>query len=535
MNSNFPFSQKRKPLPIDSSFMRLTHAVLWLMTGLHFLLARVPGLSVDEAHYSLYGLYLDWSYFDHPPLVGWLNALVIHILGPHEWSLRLSAVLIWLWTAYLAIDLFEEIRARTCSPSQLSRPLLIWHLHPVAWVWLATPMAHILGIALIPDTLLMPLTLLVMRQTYRLTHQRTPPHKSMKPWLLLGLYLGLAGLSKYSAVFLAIGVAIIFIRAHGWIVWRQAGLWLAALVALLLISPVLVWNSQHQGLSLAYQFQHAHLATAPVFHGAWSSFTQVLSHLGHMGRFVLVSILVFGPGHVYVWWMRWGLPFGRWTWAFSGPLGLVLLYAGTQSGPLPHWWMPVFVAAVPVLAWRLSQVSQQPKGLGFYGVYGLYGIQLLVTGGLYWGMVSGGWRETPVKSFESGQSTTKPLPANPFADLHGWPEAAAQAVRLAQQHGVSTLAVSNWTLASRLAWYGRPWPVKVLAPDVNQFTLWFGPLQPHEKAIWVNFSAMPFPLPLGIAPAYWSRCEPQPGLSTQVSEPAGSGRVISHFDFFVCQ
>jgi hypothetical protein len=515
-----------------------THAVLWLVTVLHFLLASVPGLSVDEAHYGLYGLHFDWSYFDHPPLVGWLNALVIHVLGPDEWSLRLPAVLIWLWTAYLAIDLFEQVRVDTGT-----RPHSVLHLHPIVWVWLATPMTHVLGIALIPDTLLMPLTLLVMRQTYRLTHPLMPAHKSMKPWLLLGLYLGLAGLAKYSAVFLAIGVAIIFIRTDGWRLGRQRGLWLATLVALVLVSPVMVWNQQHQGLSLVYQFQHAHLASAPAFHVAWSSFTQALSH---MGRFVLVSLLVFGLGHMGL--VRWGVPFRqwhldpkpwntlnpsnssnpwRWTWAFSLPLGLVLLYAGMQSGPLPHWWVPVFMAALPGLAWRLSPVSQQqrPWGWGLYGIYGLYGIQLVMVGSLYWGMVSGGWSEE-----RSAASTTRPLPMNPFADLYGWPEAAAQAVRIAKQEGASTLAVSNWTLASRLAWYGQPWPVKVLAPDLSQFTLWFGQLQPHEKAVWVNFSAMPFPVPLNVPPAYWSHCNPQPGLSTEVQ-----GRVISHFDFFVCQ
>ncbi|OUS41423.1 hypothetical protein A9R00_00990, partial [Oleispira antarctica] len=31
--------------------------------------------SADEAHYALYGKLLDWSYFDHPPMVGWLQSI----------------------------------------------------------------------------------------------------------------------------------------------------------------------------------------------------------------------------------------------------------------------------------------------------------------------------------------------------------------------------------------------------------------------------------------------------------------------------
>ena len=66
-------------------------ATLWLtlvVAALHLLVAgRVP-LSADEAHYALYGLHLDWSYFDHPPLVGWLQALVLPV-SSSEFALRL--------------------------------------------------------------------------------------------------------------------------------------------------------------------------------------------------------------------------------------------------------------------------------------------------------------------------------------------------------------------------------------------------------------------------------------------------------------
>ena len=40
---------------------------------LHGIIGAVVGLSVDEAHYLLYALHPALSYFDHPPLVGWLQ------------------------------------------------------------------------------------------------------------------------------------------------------------------------------------------------------------------------------------------------------------------------------------------------------------------------------------------------------------------------------------------------------------------------------------------------------------------------------
>ena len=64
---------------------RWVWAMLALGTGLHLALALAVNLSVDEAHYALYASHLDWSYFDHPPLVGWLQwpALQLEIGRAH--------------------------------------------------------------------------------------------------------------------------------------------------------------------------------------------------------------------------------------------------------------------------------------------------------------------------------------------------------------------------------------------------------------------------------------------------------------------
>ena len=43
---------------------------------IHLLIIQNIGLGVDESHYAMYALHLDWSYFDHPPLVGWLLGLM---------------------------------------------------------------------------------------------------------------------------------------------------------------------------------------------------------------------------------------------------------------------------------------------------------------------------------------------------------------------------------------------------------------------------------------------------------------------------
>ena len=55
---------------------------------LHLAVGASLGLSVDEAHYLLYALHPALSYFDHPPMVGWLQWPMVS-LGAPVWLLRL--------------------------------------------------------------------------------------------------------------------------------------------------------------------------------------------------------------------------------------------------------------------------------------------------------------------------------------------------------------------------------------------------------------------------------------------------------------
>ena len=73
-------------------------------------------------------------------------------------------------------------------------------------------------------------------------------------WLGAGVCAGLALLSKYSAVLTIVGAVLYLLssRAHRhWLATPKP--WLAALVALLMFAPVLVWNATHDWVSFAFQ------------------------------------------------------------------------------------------------------------------------------------------------------------------------------------------------------------------------------------------------------------------------------------------
>jgi 4-amino-4-deoxy-L-arabinose transferase-like glycosyltransferase len=514
----------------------------------HTVLAFALGLSVDEAHYALYALHPAWSYFDHPPLVGWLQmpaAWAASSLGAGwaEWALRLMPLLCWVATLW---------------------GLYRWSIW-AALIFSLSPLHHLLGLALVPDTLLMPLTVLVLSICMALhtalskapcargpgvdlDHQstRAESRRVHLLWLALGLALGLAGLAKYTAVLLALGVGLFLLLTQGLPILRHKGLCLALGVAALCVLPVLWWNAQNDWISLRYQFGHAGGEQA------WSA-QRVLA-------FGLVQVLAVG--FLTVW--------GCWRWARKGrvqqaqsldpnlsalptlalclglPLLVLVVYLSGRGAALPHWTVPAWVALMPI------------AGLGFRGLWagskvalrvwlGLAAFQAVVLAILSVLLLSAGSPKLPQGGLER----------NPLADLYGWGAAAERAKALATEQGLPHLVVSNWTLASRLAWYAQPWSVRALDGKNQQFNIWFGHMQPGESALWVNWSQMPFEPPLRqvtglqVPPTPVSggfeRCEPLGqqsqswptmarwaqawGLGVKEALPA----PLSTFTFYACQ
>lgn len=447
---------------MNSLFVAPWNVRLLLAAGvlLHLVLGAAMGLSVDEAHYALYALHPALSYFDHPPLVGWVQWPLVMVDAPTA-VLRVLPALLWLGTAVAARDIAMQL-----APGAGAQRAGLW---AVVALWMA-PLLHVLGIGLLPDTLLMLLSVLLMRQTLAMVSAQPAPR--VAPWLLLGLLLGLAGLSKYTAIFTAFSVAACLMWAHGPRLLRMPGAWLALALAVLMVLPVAIWNQQNHWISFTYQAQH----------GAGSAW-----RWGHVLQFLLVQVVVFGP---LLWW---GAQAARKDDAgrklllfFAVPFALLAAAAGGGSS-LPHWTAPAWVALAPLAGIALARATEGGVRWGVRIALALQGLVCVVLLGL---MVSGGG--ALIAAFPKLAEGP-----NPFADLHGWDAAGARTQQLAMREKLGSVGVQNWTLASRLGWYARPLPVHVLEDRFDQFDLWAGDLQVGSDTLLVDWSQMAYELPLG--------------------------------------
>ncbi len=482
----------------------------------HLLMGAFIDLSPDEAHYALYASHLDWSYYDHPPLVGWLQWVFLQTGGANI-AMRVVPMLAWVLTAWGVMRLSDALYPQIAQSSVLGLRMDLLLL-------LLSPIPHLLGFALTPDTLLMPLTCWVMWLTWQLCQPDAVP--SPKPaqrhsnkhvdihsnrlmtWLLLGLALGLAGLAKYTAVLLALGVVLVLCRYRGWRWLLQLGPWLAFALAFLCVMPVLYWNAIHDWASFVYQANHAAGTQA------WQARKLLL--------YVVVVVISFGL--LVPWALRHVAP-RFFVASFGLPGVLLLFYLSGRGSTLPHWIAPFFVAMLPmVAAGAVVLVAKHSRTVRLVLV-----VQALICMAMFALMLTGGFASESDK-----QSRTAPgvgvdeAPKNPFADLHGWSQAAERGMHWAKEKNVSTLAVTNWTLASRIAWYARPMPVKVVNAHGDQFDIWFGRFAAHEDAIWIDWSLMSFTPP--VSDKQFARCDVLENLSVQVA-----GRQIAHFNLSHCQ
>jgi 4-amino-4-deoxy-L-arabinose transferase-like glycosyltransferase len=512
---------------------RFCRTLLISGVALHLLLAFSFHLSPDETHYALYSVNPAWSYFDHPPMSGWLQWPFSHLplVGASDVAMRILPMLCWLLAAWLLPAFTFVLHGATMAPTAADVPLMRGAL----LLWCLAPMAHLLGLALVPDTLLMPLVLVVMLLTWRLCDPARVNH--WQRWVFLGVALGLSGLTKYTAIFIALGAALALLLAHGGRVLVLPGAWLGIAVAGLMITPVIAWNATHEWISLAYQSGHAAgsqewlLSRVVVYklvqvlgYGALLSVGVVACVV--MRRTVLAATASSAADSGAARALGTLSPLAL-CLCFGVPPLLLLVFLSGRGSTLPHWSISAWLALTPVAAAGCLALWQRRSPVARRSLAGLGGFQALCVAGMLALMLASGVQR---EADEEANTLPGKVPAtasfNPFTDLYGWDAAAARARTLAQNYGNPTLAVMNWTLASRIAWYARA-PTKVVQRHLDQFGLWWGVLQPGENALVVDWSQMSFAPPVG--GNEFERCdliEQQPVMRL--------GRQVAHFNFQLC-
>ena len=236
-----PDSSSSKP---DSSAFRQLLAVAALivaLTALRVIYASLIDLRTDEAYYWTWSKENVLSFLDHPPMTAWFIRFGTAIFGDTNFGVRFAGILAMLVTQVLLADIVRRVTHDV-------RAIVLAVLMPEAALYYGLLMAKVA-----PDVALIPFAVTMVWALVRLKESDDP-----RWWLAAGVFAGLALLSKFTAVMLIPAVLAFMLVPD----WRRRSVlspypWLAALIAVVLFLPVLIWNAQHDWASFRFQFVRA--------------------------------------------------------------------------------------------------------------------------------------------------------------------------------------------------------------------------------------------------------------------------------------
>jgi hypothetical protein len=212
-------------------------ALIALFTAMRVVYAGVVELRTDEAYYWTWSKEGVLSFLDHPPMIAWLIRFGTAIFGDTNFGVRFAGVLAMLVTQLLLADIVRRVTRDV-------RAVILAVLIPEVAVYYGLLMAKVA-----PDVALIPFAVAMVWALVRLVESN-----DARWWLAAGAFAGLALLSKFTAVMLMPAVLAFMLIPD----WRRRWLrspypWLAALIAVVIFSPVLIWNAQHDWASFRFQ------------------------------------------------------------------------------------------------------------------------------------------------------------------------------------------------------------------------------------------------------------------------------------------
>ncbi|MCU0552842.1 MAG: glycosyltransferase family 39 protein [Leptolyngbya sp. Prado105] len=414
--------------------------IAFLLLRLIFWLVAFP--NPDEAYYWLWGQHLDWSYYDHPPLQAWIQGIFTASFGRSAFVLRLPNLLsniAFFYIYYRIIQFFY-------------RDANFWHL---LLLIIASPLYFVfLGLAW-HDHLLITFSLISAYLFIRFLDQYLTDGQG-GTWRLYGsaIALSLAFLSKYNAIFVAIGFfATLITNAQFRPLFRDRRLYVAIAIALTALIPIAIWNLSNDFLSFRYYVDRS---VRPINPGI-----KIGSFLG----FTLVSFFVVSP---FYWIEFYKSLKSRFTTTYStvafwifAPSTIILIIISLISAALYYWNITAYLLLFPLLRLRHFKA---------HAIYGLIISTVLVFH----------YTVLPVTALIS-----KDIDPDSRM-LFGWKEVAAVVQSESRDLDAPLLITSDYRSASALAYELNYREVIAISDRIDQFDFWHRDLPKGKDAVIVS-------------------------------------------------
>jgi len=394
----------------------------------------------DEAYYWMWGQHPELSYFDHPPLNAWLIWVSSQLFGHGILQLRMWSVLtaigtgmiFWNWAKRFGGDEWEPIFWRSLC------------------IWLAAPMYGVYPTFATSDHLLFFFVLLSGHFLINfLLAVREGGTGKLSNLYLGALFMGVTALSKYNALFF--GFALLFYiigspKLRG--LFRNPHLYLAALVVVVVGSPVLIWNISNGFASFEFHLVQRHDAGS--LHqinlsNVWQFIGETALTLTPFGIFGVLAFAFSRPKQAFER-TAWGLG----SWFFWLSTLSFLFVALTQQ--LFFWWnVSAYMLLMPFMG------KYMKNGIVFWGH-----IVLSVVLSVFYVYSSSVF---PVLNYLGRGDPTRER-------YYGWDEIAAPIEAAIAKYQPDFIASTKWESASVVGYALNNPDVVSISPRNSEYHYW---------------------------------------------------------------
>ncbi|RRO19628.1 ArnT family glycosyltransferase [Flavobacteriaceae bacterium 14752] len=208
--------------------------LFYILLGLWFIIDLIQisttGIKHDEAYYYVWGQYLDWGYFDHPPMVAVLTFLS-DLFFDGLWSIRFFSTVIHtftVWFIWQTID--EKLKQNTTQ---------VLYFFGLAF---SLPMFSAYGFITTPDSVLL---FFFAGFTWAFKNFLNRRKTSDIFWLAIAI----TGMiySKYHAFLI-----LFLVMVMHWRLVKQKRFWLLFLMVFILVLPHFIWLYHNEFISFKY-------------------------------------------------------------------------------------------------------------------------------------------------------------------------------------------------------------------------------------------------------------------------------------------
>ncbi len=269
INMASPAVQSGKiPLPAGWKIL-IWLTVFIVIIRLVFIVAMGP--MPQDAYYDFYAQHLALSYYDHPPVIAYLLRIFTTVFGKKVFALKLADSAV-TWLSLLA---FYSLSRRFLSLHKARYGMLLL---------LSTFMISVLSLVSTPDV---PL---ILSWTIALIFLHRAIFKSEKIyWVWAGVMTGVCFDSKYTAVFLILGIFLFLLLSNKYRRFLFSRWFLIYLFCFTLtILPVLIWNIRNGFASFRFQSE----GRMNSMEGLQVNFSDFGGVIGHQSA-LLMPILLF--------------------------------------------------------------------------------------------------------------------------------------------------------------------------------------------------------------------------------------------------